>query len=929
VAEKSGFLLLAGLICLAFIASREGLAQGPGRTGSIEGYVVDPKGAAVPQATVVITHQQTGMSRELSTDEAGKFSVSGLPVGGYTITVEKEGFTRAVTEEVTVSLGAVSSVHIELQLAAVASSVQVQEQLGPVDVTATSSSAALGTERIEEAPSQNRNYLAFVLLAPGVAPAAGSKAQRSLAGLRSPSVDSGLVFGGLRPSNNGLWIDGVDNRDETTGGNRAALGLEMVQEFRVTSVPIGAEFGGAAGGLVNMVTRSGTNLWHGDFTFFSQNEALNARDPEVVTGNRPVFRRYQPGMSVLGPLRRDRTFFATAIEHETEKSQEWSGTPEEALPWIQAALSRPEFRRAPVRAVFRGLYPASADETTFAFKLDHQPSVSHLLSARYALSRGRVGGDVYGLDNWADYSARASSLVWDHSFVATWLAVPSPHWVSDFRLQMARREARVLPNIPGPMLQIPGVVNLGQSYNADSWRAEDHWEAVEGLEWVAGQHRLTLGTDVHLIQLRARIADRFNGIYVFPTLEAFLAGRPDVYLQAFGTVPTQFATLPFGTWLQERWQVRRGLTIETGFRFDAQWLPRPFPSPQAHFSPRIGLAWRPGRTGWVFRAGWGIFRDRYPLAYLNSAVQKDGRHAVEQYLTGEAAVEAFARAQAGSLSGPLPAYPLAWYRADKNFPPAYARKMVLGAERALGKDTKLSVEFASVRGFHLPRIRNAHITLPPVYQLEQAARSSHHGLTVSVSRSVHRDFSFLVGYTLGRSQDDASDFEEQPMDPSDVRREWSLSRHHQLHRFVASGLFEVPADEWRGLPTGLRRLFSDVVVSPIVQLSSGRPLNALLTSDVYRTGAYPISARPEGVRRNAFRWPATANLNLRLMKGIWLWERRAILQFGAEAFNLLNHTNPQQVSPYYQADGRYLASFGGLVETLGARQVQLFAQLEY
>ena len=113
----------------------------------------------------------------------------------------------------------------------------------------------------------------------GVSPSAGANTSRSMAGLRNPANDSGFIFNGLRGRNNSIAIDGVDNRDETTGGNRVAVGLEMIQEFRVSATSISAELGGAAGGLVNVVTHTGQNLWHGDVTFFHQNEKLNA--PEV------------------------------------------------------------------------------------------------------------------------------------------------------------------------------------------------------------------------------------------------------------------------------------------------------------------------------------------------------------------------------------------------------------------------------------------------------------------------------------------------------------------------------------------------------------------------------------------------------------------------------------------------------------------------
>src|SRR5258708_34336244 len=144
----------------------------------------------------------------------------------------------------------------------------------------------------------------------------------------------------MRGRNNSPSRDGVDNRDETTGGSRVAIGLEMVQEFRVSSSTTGAEFGGASGGIVNVVTHSGTNLWHGDATFFGQNERLNARDAQSRSSAKPEERRYQPGVSLNGPIRRDRTFFSTALEQEWESGQEWAEGPN-ALDEIHRALASP------------------------------------------------------------------------------------------------------------------------------------------------------------------------------------------------------------------------------------------------------------------------------------------------------------------------------------------------------------------------------------------------------------------------------------------------------------------------------------------------------------------------------------------------------------------------------------------------------------
>ena len=470
---SAGPLRLAALPALVVVLCGSLNAQTSRVSGGVQGVVIDESGGVVPGAAVTVEQPEKGFRRGAATDSSGRFLIQGLPSDHYTVRIENDGFGTVVIENLVVSLGRTLFQTIELKPATVTETIEVTGQTDAVDTAATTSSAALGAERIEEGPSANRNYLNFVLVAPGVALSSGSNAQRSLAGIRSAVPDSGFTFGGMRGRNNSLSIDGVDNRDETTGGNRVAIGIEMVQEFDVAAAAVGAEHGGGAGGAVNVVTRSGNNMWHGDATWFFQNEVLNARNPEVTAGRKPRFRRYQPGVSLLGPVQRDQTFFATAFEQEEETGEEWSDTPGGAIEPINRALLRPEYELAPVRAATHGLFSSSASETEFSFKLNHHASDTQALSARYAFSRGRISNEVHALQNFADQSARGSSLTKDHSLVASPTSVPRPTLVNDLRIQVSRREVELTPNSQGLMFHIPGVVTLGQAYNLGSDRLED------------------------------------------------------------------------------------------------------------------------------------------------------------------------------------------------------------------------------------------------------------------------------------------------------------------------------------------------------------------------------------------------------------------------------------------------------------------------
>jgi outer membrane receptor protein involved in Fe transport len=178
-----------------------------------------------------------------------------------------------------------------------------------------------------------------------------------------------------------------------------------------------------------------------------------------------------------------------------------------------------------------------------------------------------VNNGVEGADNFSDLSARGSSRTVDHSLVASWVHAPTARLVNDLRFQLARRS-----------------VDLTLAS-----RREDHGEIVESLNYSAERSQFNLGFNLHQVGLDARLANRFGGVHLFPALADFLAGRPDVFFQAFGNPATSFSTLPIGFWLHDRWQPLAGLTLEAGFRYDHQRMPAGLPSSSNNLAPRLGL----------------------------------------------------------------------------------------------------------------------------------------------------------------------------------------------------------------------------------------------------------------------------------------------------------------------------------------------------
>lgn len=894
---------------------------------SIQGIVTDPSGAVVPGATVQATLESTGAVRATTTGSDGRYRMPGMPIGAYRIRCEMPGFQPAEIPSVLLSLNQTVEEPIELKLAGAGTTVDVKEQPEALNTTSPTAGVGITGEVLEETPSQNRSYLGVVLLAPGLAPAAGSNTLRSKAGMRSATPDSGFTFAGMRPRNNSLSIDGLDNRDETTGSSRVAIGQEAVAEFRVTASEVAPEFGGAAGGNLNVVTLSGTNRFHGDVNLFAADSFLEARSPESESSVRPDRREYQPEAALNGPLQRDKTFFAGTIEGENESSQEFSEIEGPgAQPRINATLLTPRFSRAAVKSVSQGLFPTQSNSIQTSLKLTHRIGELNQVMVRYALSRARIDQEVLGGNNFSDESARGSSRNQDQSLAAGWQAIASPTFINELRFQYARRIVDLNPNARGASLEIPGVVNLGQSPVLEASRTEDHTQLVESATLVRGDHQLALGASVQHVSLQATLADRFAGIFVFPTLDAFTAGTPDVFLQAFGDPRTRYSTDPVALWVQDQWRPATGLTVVAGIRYEAQVLPRPFPDATRNIAPRLGIAWQPrGRGPWVFRAGAGLFYDRYPLAFLNDAIQKDGEHGFEQYAAGPDAVRVFQMAQGGTMPAPVPFLARSVYRpqADFGLNPTYARKFTAGVERSLNADTTISAEYMNVAGYHLPRLRNAALGLPPEFLLEQSARSRYEGVSVTLRRRFTKELTYLLAYTAGAAYDDGSDFDEQPLNPANTRLDWARSRQYEAQRVVASGLFELPVEDLPA-PQWLKALGENFDLAPVISLGSPRPVNALATTDLYRTGAYPITARPDGLARNPFYVRGLFNVDLRATKGFYWWKDHGVFLFGIGAYNLTNHTNPLIVSPYYGLD-----TYRGLVEALNARQVQFSFQWEF
>jgi hypothetical protein len=960
------------LVCAVSVVSA--YAQNSSSTAAISGSVRDAAGQVIPGAVVRLRELTTNQTRQTISEADGSYRVSVLTVGAYEVRAESAGFAPYVNQQVTVAVGSTSTLDITLNPAGVNAEVTISDRPPALDTSQTASTTSIDPERIEELPVNSRNYLEFTLLAPGVAPSNTQGAGgRSGATPGAPLADSGFTFGGLRPRSNSISIDGLDNTDETTGAARVALSPEIVREFQIVNNGLSAEFGGAAGGAINVVTKTGENEFHGDVFTFLQNERFNAREPfsDSSQSTRPRFRRYQPGGALGGPLKRDRAFFYVALEQEHLTAEDEAEINRAARTRINTLLASGFAPGLAVRSLSARSFPIGIDETEAAGKLTYLAGERNTLNFRFAFTNVRDRADAFNADTLTDPSARGSAYTKDYQLTGSIISVLSDRVVNDLRVQASTRRAVTRSgDTAGPGIEIAGLARFGRPFDADTSRRENRQQFVDNVSLTRARSEWKTGATVNHVSLDDDARDGMGGLYVFRTLEDFAAGRPALRRQSFGESRTNFGVAGFGGFLQNQLRVTPQLTLNLGARYDVERLPQPFRTDKNNFSPRLGLAWSPSNA-WVVRLGLGLYYDRLPLAFLNRAIQKDGVRAFEQVALDEQAAGVFAATGGGRSVAPLAGLAPSIFRADPRFVTPYSAQANIGVERLLTPDVTVRADYLFTRGVHLPRTRNINL-LPPVvltqanaaalgvtspapqqlgrpvfgsgrvdprfdaiYQLEDSASSTYHGLTLALNKRLSDEFELLASYTLSKTIDDASDFDEQPVNPYDLRAERALSRQDVRQRFVLSALFDLPFGDDEEDEGGdkekdnlLAAVLGHIEVAPIVTISSGRPVNALTGADEERSRAYPLVSRPLGFARNALSTPRLISFDVRALKYFPFGEKRR-LDLVVEGFNLFNHPNVVSVNSFYGSGATALTTFGTPTGFSSPRQIRLSIDFEF
>jgi hypothetical protein len=505
--------LLAALLSFAPPA----IAQAALSFAQLNGTVLDTGGRAVVSAQVAVRDLDTNQSFQSTTTTAGFFVVPNLPPGKYGLTVSAPGFAKYQQTGITLTVGQVATVNVTLKVAGVSEVVTVTTEAPLIEPTKTEISQVIETEQIDSLPISNRVFTDFALLTPGVA-----SSRTSLGTTFTEFEVTQISFAGMRSFSNEITVDGADFVNSASGIQRATPPQESVQEFRVVNNSFGTEYGRAVGGIVNIVTKSGTNNVHGSFYEYFQNSATDARSVLQPAPLPHEFRQNQFGASVGGPIVKDKTFFY--LNYEGKRSAQSPVYPPDLVNNVllldqakalmglapegctgQLTACLPNFGGNPANITqgqafgfLQGFLKTGNDDFGFA-RIDHQLTANNRLAFRYNVEDIRSLGELVGntLDGGGIGvpSGGRNLFVRDQSVVATVNSLLKPNLVNSVLVQYARRHYNFLGATGQPDFSILNDLEVGHNFGTNDRLYETRAQLSESISWVKGSHLLKFGAD--------------------------------------------------------------------------------------------------------------------------------------------------------------------------------------------------------------------------------------------------------------------------------------------------------------------------------------------------------------------------------------------------------------------------------------------------
>lgn len=726
-------------------------------TAAVNGRVVDGQGNVVAGATVTATNKGTGQTRTAVANADGEFVLSELPAGRYSISVEAASFSKALLENAELNVGTRQTLNFELKPGNVSETVTVTMDLPLIETTKSDIDQSITPTEIQNLPLLNRTFAGLSVIAPEARPVGNFDPTKTRIGNFAMNGGDGRQLN--------VNVDGGDNKDNVVGSLLQNFSYESVQEFQVLQHRWTAEQGRAVGGIVNVITKSGSNEFHGSFFANFRDESWRTMDflekQRLVTTPtfvKPKFERQEVGGSVGGPIVKEKLFFFFAMEKFRERQNvAASAAAVVQIPFIPGSN-------------FVSEIPTPYNDLLMSAKVDHKISDKQTMFYRFSYQKNDSPNDQVANPAGTDLSGGNTNNNELYSFVTNHTYTVSPRVLNQFTFHFQDFVNTLLGVTTNPLMTFPGGIQIGANVNAPQSTLERKYQFRDDISWTTGDHSLKFGVNY--------INTTLGGFFFFGskgyTINWFDSpktiatnilpnGLPGPYTQGFAT-PGAVQNISFsdgeGThdqkvhqtafYVQDDWKVTRNLTLNLGLRWDANIgnlpdqtnnrtiqilsllnhpraraitadadkLSRTTPS-WTEFQPRFGFAWDPrGEGKTVIRGGYGIFYDQlfqnltlFSLTQSNPVLYQTAL-SLTNTAVGSGQLPTFRFGV-----DPLPTPPAGFSFANLavggfgriNDPEAsepYVQKFSIGFQHELNSRMSISSDYVHTLGLHESRVQN-------------------------------------------------------------------------------------------------------------------------------------------------------------------------------------------------------------------------------
>ncbi len=647
--RRLAYLFLVGVLLLS-VGSGTAFAQATA-SATLQGTVTDQSGAVVAGATVAITNKDQGWTRTLTTSDTGFYRFELLATGTYSLRITRGGFATVTVERAELQVGQTTTLDFLLKPGQVSETIEVTTEAPVVDTEKTQVGLEITPNDINNLPLNGRDFGNLAYLAPGARPVDSY----------DPTKMRIAVFGinGSSGRNVNVTVNGIDNKDNTVGGPVMQLPLGAVQEFSIFTQRFSAANGRSEGAAVNVVTKAGSNAWHGGLYYYDTETALNANDALSKESGSPTpqFSRQQFGGNVGGPIRRDKDFLFYALEREREHT---------AIPVTSTAFNEltivknannPLMAPAPATTI-----PTPYFDWRYTGRYDHHFNDRHNLFVSYSAQNNTGDNDQSGSSN----DLTAGNFTTNHLIIsnATLNSVLTPRVVNALTAGYQYWNNLIDSKQKVPTFTFPGNITFGTNTNVPQQSIQKKWQFKDDISITKGRHSFKTGFDYVW-------EPELGGFFEFnPTLEIDFFDVPSVITTNTTKYPQSFATpgavsgmsdtagdphfflkngaKMFGLYFQDDWKVSRKFALNLGLRWDKDFnligggdqgnsrtyqelkaIGDPHTASLPHddnkdFSPRVGFAYDvTGKGKHIIRAGYGFYFgqtfENIPLFMLQQA----------------------------------------------------------------------------------------------------------------------------------------------------------------------------------------------------------------------------------------------------------------------------------------------------------------------